>query len=37
MTDRLDDLKAALAGRYLIERELGAGGMAAVYSAEVRP
>ena len=34
MTDRLDDLKAALAGRYEIERELGQGGMAIVYLAE---
>jgi serine/threonine-protein kinase len=33
MTDRLDDLKAALAGRYAIEREIGSGGMATVYLA----
>ncbi len=30
MTQRLEDLKAALAGRYEIEREIGQGGMAAV-------
>ena len=34
MTDALDRLKAALADRYRIERELGAGGMATVYLAE---
>ncbi len=34
MTDTLDRLKAALADRYAIERELGAGGMATVYLAE---
>jgi serine/threonine-protein kinase len=34
MPDALDRLKAALADRYLIERELGAGGMATVYLAE---
>ncbi|NNG16681.1 MAG: protein kinase [Gemmatimonadales bacterium] len=34
MTDPLDRLKAALADRYLIERELGQGGMATVYLAE---
>ncbi len=34
MTDQLDRLKAALADRYAIERELGAGGMATVYLAE---
>ena len=34
MTDALDRLKAALADRYAIERELGAGGMATVYLAE---
>ena len=34
MTDTLDRLKAALAGRYTIERELGAGGMATVYLAQ---
>jgi len=33
MTDRLDQLKAALQGRYEIERELGHGGMATVYLA----
>jgi TolB-like protein len=34
MTDALDRLKAALANRYAIERELGRGGMATVYLAE---
>jgi hypothetical protein len=34
MPDTLDHLKIALADRYLIERELGAGGMATVYLAE---
>jgi len=34
MTDALSRLKAALASRYTIERELGAGGMATVYLAE---
>ena len=34
MTDQLDRLTAALADRYAIERELGAGGMAIVYLAE---
>ena len=34
MSDTLDRLKAALADRYAIERELGAGGMATVYLAE---
>jgi tRNA A-37 threonylcarbamoyl transferase component Bud32/tetratricopeptide (TPR) repeat protein len=34
MTDRFDRLNAALADRYRIERELGAGGMATVYLAE---
>ena len=34
MTDQLDRLKAALADRYSIERELGTGGMATVYLAE---
>lgn len=33
MTDALSRLKAALEGRYRIERELGAGGMATVYLA----
>ena len=33
MTDAVDRLKAALADRYEIERELGAGGMATVYLA----
>jgi len=33
MSDRLEALKAALAGRYDIERELGHGGMATVYLA----
>ena len=34
MTDTVERLKAALADRYAIERELGAGGMATVYLAE---
>ncbi len=34
MTDQLDRLKAALADRYTIEREIGAGGMAVVYLAK---
>jgi serine/threonine-protein kinase len=34
MTDQLDCLKAALADRYAIEREIGRGGMATVYLAE---
>ena len=34
MTDQLELITAALAGRYTIERELGAGGMATVYLAE---
>ncbi|MEO6445539.1 MAG: bifunctional serine/threonine-protein kinase/formylglycine-generating enzyme family protein, partial [Gemmatimonadaceae bacterium] len=34
MPDPLDRLTTALAGRYRIERELGAGGMATVYLAE---
>ena len=34
MTDSLDRLKTALADRYAIEREIGAGGMATVYLAE---
>ena len=33
MTDRLPELKAALADRYRVDRELGAGGMATVYLA----
>ncbi|MGH7584161.1 MAG: protein kinase domain-containing protein, partial [Gemmatimonadales bacterium] len=33
MTDALDRLTAALSDRYMIERELGAGGMATVYLA----
>jgi eukaryotic-like serine/threonine-protein kinase len=34
MADAFDRLSAALADRYRIERELGAGGMATVYLAE---
>jgi tetratricopeptide (TPR) repeat protein len=34
MTEQLDRLKAALADRYALERELGQGGMATVYLAE---
>ena len=34
MTDELDRIKAALADKYAIERELGRGGMATVYLAE---
>ncbi len=34
MSDLLDRLKTALADRYAIEREIGAGGMATVYLAE---
>jgi serine/threonine-protein kinase len=34
MTDALDRLKAALAARYTIERELGSGGMATVSLAQ---
>jgi len=34
MTDQLDKLKASLADRYAIEREIGSGGMATVYLAE---
>ena len=34
MTDTFDRLKAALADRYAIKRELGSGGMATVYLAE---
>ncbi len=33
MTDLLDRLKSSLTGRYIIERELGSGGMATVYLA----
>jgi serine/threonine protein kinase/Flp pilus assembly protein TadD len=33
MGDQIDRLQAALAGRYTVERELGAGGMATVYLA----
>src|SRR6059036_3739968 len=33
MTDLVERLRAALAGRYTIERELGRGGMATVYLA----
>ena len=36
MSDLLDRLKTALADRYAIERELGAGGMATVYLADDR-
>ncbi|HEY6223145.1 MAG TPA: serine/threonine-protein kinase, partial [Gemmatimonadales bacterium] len=34
MTETIDRLKAALAGRYAIEREIGQGGMATVYLAQ---
>ncbi len=34
MSDLLDRLKTALADRYAIQEELGAGGMATVYLAE---
>jgi serine/threonine-protein kinase len=34
MTEPLERLQAALADRYRLERELGAGGMATVYLAE---
>ena len=34
MTQQSDRLNTALAGRYRIERELGAGGMATVFLAE---
>ncbi len=34
MADSFDRLKATLAGRYAIQEELGAGGMATVYLAE---
>lgn len=33
MADNFDRLKSALAARYTIERQLGAGGMATVYLA----
>jgi serine/threonine-protein kinase len=33
MADQVERLKAALAERYVIERELGRGGMATVYLA----
>ena len=33
MNDPMDQLSAALAGRYEIERELGRGGMATVFRA----
>ncbi len=36
MPDILDQLKTALADRYTIEREIGAGGMATVYLAQDR-
>ena len=34
MSERLEELKAALEGRYEIEQELGHGGMATVYLAQ---
>jgi serine/threonine-protein kinase len=34
VADLLEQLKAALADRYVIERELGRGGMATVFLAE---
>jgi len=34
MTDQLDRLRTALAERYVVEREIGSGGMATVYLAE---
>jgi serine/threonine-protein kinase len=34
MSDALQRISAALAGRYLVERELGRGGMATVYLAQ---
>jgi eukaryotic-like serine/threonine-protein kinase len=33
MAGQFDDLQAAMADRYILERELGAGGMATVYLA----
>ena len=36
MADPRDRLKAALADRYTVQRELGSGGMATVYLAEDR-
>ena len=34
MTDRIAKINASLAGEYVLERELGVGGMATVYLAE---
>ncbi len=34
MASSLEDLRAALAGRYKIDREIGQGGMATVYLAD---
>jgi serine/threonine-protein kinase len=34
MSDPIERLKAALVGRYAIERQLGEGGMATVYLAD---
>jgi serine/threonine-protein kinase len=34
MTEAFDRIKAAIADRYTIERELGSGGMATLYLAE---
>ena len=36
MTDILTRLAGSLAGRYEVQRELGAGGMATIYLAEAR-
>jgi hypothetical protein len=33
MSEPFDDLKAAMADRYVLERQLGAGGMATVFPA----